>query len=177
MASRRASSSPSERSRGPEATAGVITPRASSRAIWARRSHRAARSSSKTGMRSSSTSASDRGPGVRAPEDLRAEHAYEVHEHDVHHHRLGGRGADADRAAGRVVAVVTADEHDRRGHDHALDAAEDEVGWVLEHPEDQEVAAGGDLTDLLDDREVAGEEARADRGDIHERQHHPRAEQ
>ena len=38
------------------------------------------------------------------------------------HHRLRGRGADADRAAAGVVAVVTADEHDGGGHRHALDA-------------------------------------------------------
>ena len=76
-----------------------------------------------------------------------------------------------------VVAVVAADEHDGRGHDHALDHAVQEVGWVLEHPEDQEEAAAGHLADLLHHRQVAGEEAGADRGDVHERQHHPRGQQ
>ena len=41
----------------------------------------------------------DRGAGVGAPEDDRAEHADDVDEDDVDHHRLRGRGADADRAA------------------------------------------------------------------------------
>ena len=63
----------------------------------------------------------------------------------------------------RVVAVVAADEHDDGRHHHALDHAVEEVGWVLEHPEDEEEAAAGDLADLLDHREVGGEEAGADR--------------
>ena len=89
------------------------------------------------------------GSWVRAPEQLGAEHPDEMHEHDVQHHRLRRRRTHADGSAARVVAVVTADEHDGRGHRHALDDAVEQVGWVLEHPEDQEEAAGGDLADLL----------------------------
>src|SRR2546428_14101966 len=37
-------------------------------------------------------------------------------------------------------------------HRHALDHAEQQIGRVLEHPEDQEVAARGDLADLFHDR-------------------------
>src|SRR3954463_6526359 len=44
------------------------------------------------------TSSSDGRPGVGPPEDLRAEHAYEVHEHDVHDHRLRRGRADAYRS-------------------------------------------------------------------------------
>ena len=40
-----------------------------------------------------STSATDRRPRVRSPEDLRAHHADEVHHHGVQHHRLRGRRA------------------------------------------------------------------------------------
>src|SRR3954449_1489652 len=124
-----------------------------------------------------SLSASNWRPGVRPPEHLCSQHPDEVHQHDVQHHRLRRRRADAHRAAARVVAVVTADEHDGRRHDHALDHAVQEVWWVLEHPEDQEEPSGRDLADLLDHREVAGEEAGADGGDVHERQDHPRGEQ
>src|SRR4051812_6858641 len=87
------------------------------------------------------TSTSDGCAWVRAPEDLGSEHAYEVHEHDVQHHRLRRGRAHADRAAARRVAVVTADEDDHGRHDHRLYQAEEEVGRVLEHPEDQRVAA------------------------------------
>src|SRR4051794_16380254 len=124
-----------------------------------------------------SLSASDRRPWVRTPEHLCSQHPDEVHQHDVEHHRLRRRRSDADRAPARVVAVVAPDQHDRGRHDHALDHAVQEVGWVLEHPEDQEEPAGRDLADLLDHRQVAGEEAGADRGDVHERQHHPCGEQ
>ena len=79
--------------------------------------------------------------------------------------------------AARVVAVVTPHKHDHRGHRHALNQAVEQVGWVLEHPEDQEEAAGRHLPDLLHHRQVAREEAGADRRDVHERQHHPGGEQ
>src|SRR3954453_18423086 len=94
-------------------------------------------------------SSSDGRPGVGPPEDLRAEHAYEVHEHDVQHHGLRGGRAHAYRPARGRVAVVAPDEHDHRGHGHAFDDAVEQVGWVLEHPEDQRVAAAGYLPDLL----------------------------
>src|SRR3954447_24509386 len=87
-------------------------------------------------------SASDWCPWVGAPEDLGAKHPDEVHEHDVQHHGFRGRGADAYRPSARVIAVVAPDQHDRGRHDHALDHAVREVGWVLEHPEDQEEPAG-----------------------------------
>src|SRR4051812_13941863 len=72
---------------------------------------------------SSLISASDWCAWVGAPEQLGAEHSDEVDQHDVEHHRLRGRGSDPDRAAARVVAVVAPDEHDDRGHAHALDHA------------------------------------------------------
>src|SRR3954465_13888671 len=93
---------------------------------------------------SSAISASDGRPRVRAPEHLGAEHADQVDQHDVEDHALRRRGAHADRAAAGRIAVVAPGEHDRGRHDHRLDQAEQEVGWVLEHPEDQSVAAGGD---------------------------------
>src|SRR4051794_7384864 len=61
---------------------------------------------------SSAISASDGCSRIRAPEDLGAEHADQMDQHDVEDHRLRGRGAHADRAAARGVAVVTADEDD-----------------------------------------------------------------
>ena len=54
------------------------------------------------------------------------------------------------------VAVVAADQHDHGRHRHPLDQAEDEVGRVLEHPEDQFVAARGDVGDLVDHGEEGG---------------------
>src|SRR4051812_37728043 len=126
---------------------------------------------------SSLISSSDGRPGVGPPEDLRAEHPDEVHEHDVQDHGLRGRGAHPDGAAGRRVAVVTADEHDHRRHRHALDDAVEQVGWVLEHPEDQRVAARRHLPDLLHHRQVGGEEAGADPGQVDEGQHEPRGQQ
>ena len=42
----------------------------------------------------------------------------------------------------RVVSVITPHQHDHGGHGHALNEAVKKVGWVLEHPEDQEEAAG-----------------------------------
>src|SRR3954462_12705907 len=111
-------------------------------------------------------SSSDGRPGVRPPEDLRAEHAYEVHEHDVQHHGLRrGRPHAYGPARGRV-AVVAADQHDHRGHRHALDDAVEQIRWVLEHPEDQRVAAAGYLPDLLHHREIGGQEAGADPGQV-----------
>src|SRR4051812_6719559 len=124
-----------------------------------------------------SLSASDRRPWVRTPEHLCSQHPDEVHQHDIEHHRLRRRRSDADRAPARVVAVVAPDQHDRGRHDHALDHAVQEVGWFLEHPEDQEEPAARDLADLFDDRQVAGEEAGADGGDVHEGQDHPRGQQ
>src|SRR3954453_15306442 len=84
---------------------------------------------------SSLISSSDGRPGVGPPEDLRAEHAYEVHQHDVQHHGLRRGRAHAYRPARGRVAVVAPDEHDHRGHGHAFDDAVEQVGWVLEHPE------------------------------------------
>src|SRR4029079_6001551 len=77
------------------------------------------------GLRSSamSGSASDGVWWVRAPEDLGAEHADEVHEHDVEDHRLRGRGAHAHGPARGVVAVVAPHQHDDGGHRHRLDHA------------------------------------------------------
>src|SRR5215211_512996 len=120
-----------------------------------------------------SVSTADGGTRVRAPEELGPEHADQVHEHDVQHHGLGGGRAHTDRATARVVPVVTAHEHDAGRHRHALDDAVQEVGWVLEHPEDQEESARGHLADLLDHRQVGGEEAGSDPREVHERQHEP----
>src|SRR4051794_18926038 len=72
---------------------------------------------------SSAISASDGRPRVRAPEELGAEHADQVDQHDVEDHGLRRGRAHPHRAAARRVAVVTADEHDRGGHDHRLDEA------------------------------------------------------
>src|SRR3954468_24798104 len=124
-----------------------------------------------------SLSASDRGPGVRAPEHLCSQHPDGVDKDDVQHHRLRCRRADAHWAAAGVVTVVTPDKDDGSGHHHAFDHAVQEVWWVLEHPEDQEEPARRDLADLLDHRQVAREEPGADGGHVHEGQHHPRGEQ
>src|SRR4051794_36854504 len=124
-----------------------------------------------------SMSASDGCSWVGAPEQLRAEHPDEVDEHEVEHHRLRGRRAHADGAAAGIEPVVAAHEHDDRRHDHALDDAVEQVRRTLEHPEDQEEPARGDLADLLDDGEVAREVAGADGGDVHEGQDHPRRQQ
>src|SRR4051794_8740440 len=93
--------------------------------------------------------------GVGAPEDHGAEHAEDVDGDDVEDHRLRGGGADADRTTGSGVAVVAADQHDHGRHRHPLDQAVDQVGGVLKHPEDQRVAAGGDVSHLVDHSEVA----------------------
>src|SRR5262245_36246274 len=93
-----------------------------------------------------------RGSRIRAPEDLRPHHSDQVDHDRVQHHRFRRRGADSHRSATRVVAVVTADEHDYRGHRHALNQAVKKVGRVLEHPEDQEEAPGRHLPDLLHHR-------------------------
>src|SRR4051795_8475673 len=69
---------------------------------------------------SSLISSSDGRPRVRAPEQLGAEHADQVDQHDVQDHGLRRGGTDAHRTAARRVAVVAADEHDRGGHDHRL---------------------------------------------------------
>ena len=63
---------------------------------------------------------------------------------------FGVRVTDADRAAAGVIAVVTADQHDRGGHRHPLDHAVEQIRWVLEHPEDQEEPARADLAYLPD---------------------------
>src|SRR3954453_3494850 len=81
----------------------------------------------------------DRGPWVGAPEDLGADHPDEVNHDRVKHHQLRGGGAHPDGASAGGVAVVAPDQHDHRGHGHALDQRVEQVGWVLEHPEDQEV--------------------------------------
>src|SRR4051795_8776412 len=122
-------------------------------------------------------SSSDGRPGVGPPEDLRAEHAYEVHEHDVQHHGLRRGRAHAHRPARGRVAVVAAHEHDHRRHGHALDDAVEQVRRVLEHPEDQRVAAAGDLAYLLHHRQIGGEEPRPDAGDVDEREHEPGGQQ
>src|SRR5215813_5607108 len=70
---------------------------------------------------SSAISSSDGGPRVRSPEDLGAEHADQVDQHDVEDHGLRGRRAHAHRSAARRVPVVTADKHDHSGHEHGLD--------------------------------------------------------
>src|SRR3954469_5137709 len=67
---------------------------------------------------SSLISSSDGRPRVRAPEDLGAEHADQVDQHDVEDHGLGRPRADAYRPAAGRIAVVTADEHDRCRHHH-----------------------------------------------------------
>src|SRR5215217_3545508 len=74
---------------------------------------------------------------IRAPEDLRPDHPDEMDHHRVQHHRLRRRRADSHRSAAGVVAVITPDEHDYRGHRHSLNEAVKEIGRVLEHPEDQ----------------------------------------
>ncbi len=79
--------------------------------------------------------------------------------------------------ARRGVAVVAAHQHDRRGHRHPLDQAEDEVRRVLELPEDQQIATRGDVADLLDDRQVGAEIGHPDRAYVHERQHDPGRQQ
>src|SRR3954471_13657911 len=73
---------------------------------------------------SSLISSSDGRSRVRAPEHLGAEHADQVDQHDVENHGLRRGRAHPHRAAARRVAVVTADEHDRGGHDHRLYEAE-----------------------------------------------------
>src|SRR5689334_1170201 len=104
----------------------------------------------------------DRCAWIRTPEHLGAEHADQVDQHDVQNHGFRGRGAYAHRPAARRIAVVTADEDDRGGHDHRLYQAEYEVRWVLEHPEDQGVAPAGHFSDLLDHGQVGREEPGAD---------------
>src|SRR5215216_2174763 len=130
-------------------------------------------------LRSSVTSPSPayRGPRIGPPEDLRPDHSDQMDHHRVEHHGLRRRRAHSDRAAAGVVAVVAPDQHDHRRHRHALYEAVEQVGRVLEHPEDQEEAARRDLPDLLHDGEVAREEARSHGRDVHERQHHPGGEQ
>src|ERR1700759_3328514 len=58
---------------------------------------------------SSLISSSDGRPRVRSPEDLGAEHADQVDQHDVEDHGLRRGRAHAHRSAARRVAVVTAD--------------------------------------------------------------------
>src|SRR3954465_6468498 len=82
------------------------------------------------------TSATDRRPRVGPPEYLGADHAHQVDHDGVEHHRLGGGCAHPHRASTGGVAVVATDDHDHRGHRHALDQRIEEIGWVLEHPED-----------------------------------------
>src|SRR4051812_18423041 len=87
------------------------------------------------------TSASDRSPWVRSPEHLCSQHPDQMHQNDVHDHRFCGGGTDADGSSARVIAVVAPDKDDGRGHHHALDHAVEQVGRVLEHPEDEREAA------------------------------------
>src|SRR5919112_1400312 len=75
----------------------------------------------------SSASACEPRSCVRAPEDLRPHHSYEMDHHGVQHHRFRRRGPDSHRASARVVAVVAPDEHDHGRHRHALDQAVEEV--------------------------------------------------
>src|SRR5436309_14799827 len=86
-------------------------------------------------------SSSDWGSWIGAPEELRSQHPDEMHEHDVEDHRLRRRGPHPYWAAAGVIAVVATHEHDAGRHHHALDDAVEQVGWVLEHPEDQEEPA------------------------------------
>src|SRR4051794_18120033 len=51
----------------------------------------------------SAISSSDGRPRVRSPEDLGAEHADQVDQHDVEDHGFRGRGAHAHRSAARRV--------------------------------------------------------------------------
>src|SRR3954463_2706092 len=88
-----------------------------------------------------SRSTPDRRVRVEPPEDLGADHPDQVDGDRVEHHRLRGGGADADGSAAGGVAVITADAHDHDRHGHGFDQAEEEVGWVLEHPEDEEEAS------------------------------------
>src|SRR5215210_6006935 len=94
-------------------------------------------------LRSSLTSPSPayRCSWIRAPEDLCPHHSHEMDHHGVQHHRFRRRRPDSHRASARVVAVVAPHKDDHRRHRHALDEAVEEVGWVLEHPEDQEEPA------------------------------------
>src|SRR3954447_23532 len=70
------------------------------------------------------TSPSDRRPWIRAPEHECPEHRDHMDEHDVEHHRLRCRRTHSNRPAGGGVAVIAADQNDRRGDRHALDEAE-----------------------------------------------------
>src|ERR671925_237575 len=107
--------------------------------------------SASSSLRSSFTAPSPayRCSRIRAPEDLRSHHPDEMDHHRVQHHGLRRGGPHSHRAAARVVAVVAPDQHDHRGHGHAIDEAVEQVRRVLEHPEDQEEASRGDLSDLL----------------------------
>src|SRR3954451_8455433 len=69
------------------------------------------------------TSTSDGCSRVRAPEELRPEHADDVHEYEVQDHRLRRGGPDADRPAAGVVPVIAADQYHGGGHEHGLDEA------------------------------------------------------
>src|SRR4051812_16323851 len=130
-------------------------------------------------LRSSLTSASPayRGSRVRAPEDLGPHHSDQVDHDRVQHHRFRRRRPNSHRSPARVVAVVTTHEHDHSCHRHALYEAVEQIRWILEHPENQEEAPGRHLADLLHHRQVAREEAGADRRDVHERKDHPGGEQ
>src|SRR5215211_2193431 len=137
-------------------------------------------SSSRSCARSSSLRSSLTAPSpaywsswVRAPEDLSSHHPHQVDHHRVQHHRLRRGSAHSHRPAAGVVTVVATHKDDHRRHGHALYEAVEEVRWVLEHPEDQEEPSRGHLPDLLDHRQVAGEEPRAHGRDVHEGQHHP----
>src|SRR5215211_4025716 len=141
-------------------------------------------SASRSWARSSSLRSSVNSPSpaywcswIRAPEDLRSDHPDEMDHHGVQHHRLRRRRANSHRPAARVVPVVAAHQHDHRRHRHALDQAVEQVRRVLEHPEDQEEASGRHLADLLHHGYVARQEPRPDRGDVHEREHHPGGQQ
>src|SRR4051795_7116325 len=85
-------------------------------------------------------SASYRRTGICSPKDKGPKHPDDVDQDDVEDHRLRRRGPHPNRPARGGVAVVAPDQHDRGRHEHPLDQAEDQVGRVLEHPEDQFVA-------------------------------------
>ena len=124
------------------------------------------------------SSSSDRGARVGAPEELGAEHPDEMHEHDVQHHRLRGRRARRRRARRWRCSRSSS----RRARSpwpwpSPLIRLNKRSGGFWNIQKISEVAALRDLADLLHHRQVAGEEARADRGDVDERQHHPRGQQ
>ena len=106
-------------------------------------------------------SASDRGARVGSPEDLGDEHADHVHEHDVRRpstwpspcRRRPGRRWRCSRRSSRPA-------RSRWPSSMPLVRLKRRSGGFWNMPEEQEIAAGRHLADLLDDRDVGAEEAR-----------------